>query len=199
MSVSPISRALDLLHSRGIVRARDLAAIGVSGATLAHLLGRGELIRIDRGLYAPPGRMATESDQLVQTAIRYPNAVFCLLTALQVHGLTTQSPHEIWVAIAPHSRAPTPGYPPLRVIRFSDPSIGLEQRLIDGVVSIPVTSVAKTVADCFKFRNKIGVDIAIEALRDAWIQRKATMDGLWEAAEWCRMTRVMRPYLESLV
>jgi predicted transcriptional regulator of viral defense system len=77
--------------------------------------------------------------------------------------------------------------------------MGLEQRLIDGVVSIPVTSVAKTVADCFKFRNKIGVDIAIEALRDAWIQRKATMDGLWEAAEWCRMTRVMRPYLESLV
>jgi predicted transcriptional regulator of viral defense system len=199
MSVSPISRALDLLHSRGIVRARDLAAIGVSGATLAHLLGRGELIRIGRGLYAPPGRMATESDQLVQTAIRYPNAVFCLLTALQVHGLTTQSPHEIWVAIGPHSRAPTPGYPPLRVIRFSDPSIGLEQRLIDGVVSIPVTSVAKTVADCFKFRNKIGVDIAIEALRDAWIKRKATMDGLWEAAEWCRMTRVMRPYLESLV
>jgi predicted transcriptional regulator of viral defense system len=85
------------------------------------------------------------------------------------------------------------------VLRFSDPSLGLEQRLIDGVVSIPVTSVAKTVADCFKFRNKVGVDIAIEALRDAWTQRKATMDELWEAAEWCRMTHVMRPYLESVV
>ena len=198
MSASPVSRALDLLHRRGIVRARDLAAIGVSGATLAHLLHRGDLIRIGRGLYAPPGRTATESDQLVQIAIRYPNAVFCLLTALQAHGLTTQSPHEIWLAIGPHARAPALGYPPLRVLRFSDPSLGLEQRLIDGVVSIPVTSVAKTVADCFKFRNKVGVDIAIEALRDAWTQRKATMDELWEAAEWCRMTHVMRPYLESV-
>lgn len=199
MSSSPASRTLDLLHRRGIVRARDLAAIGVSGATLVHLLARGELIRIGRGLYGPPGRTATESDQLVQIAIRYPNAVFCLLTALQVHGLTTQSPHEIWLAIGPHARAPAVDYPPLRVLRFSDPSLGLQQRLIDGVVGIPVTSVAKTVADCFKFRNKVGVDIAIEALRDAWTQRKTTMDELWQAAEWCRMTHVMRPYLESVV
>ena len=199
MSASPVSRALDLLHRRGIVRARDLAAIGVSGATLAHLLARGDLIRVGRGLYAPPGRAATESDQLVQIAMRYPNAVFCLLTALQVHGLTTQSPHEIWLAVGSHSRAPSPAYPPLRVMRFSDLSLGLEQRLIDGAVGIPVTSVAKTVADCFRYRTTVGTDVALEALRDAWRRKAASMDELVAAAKTDRVATVMRPYLESLV
>ena len=125
--------------------------------------------------------------------------VFCLLTALQVHGLTTQAPHEVWVALTPNARAPQIDYPPLRIVRFFNPGLGLEQISLDGVVSIPVTSVAKTVVDCFKFRHKIGLDIALEALRDAWRQKKVTMDELWDVARLCRMSNVMRPYLESLV
>ena len=138
-------------------------------------------------------------EQLAQLATKYPLIVFCLLTALKIHGLTTQNPHEVWIAILPHARTPTPVYPPLHVVRFSDPGAGTEQIAIDGVTNVLVTTVAKTVADCFKFRNKIGLDIALEALREAWRLKKVSMDELWEAAQLCRVANVMRPYLESLV
>lgn len=182
-----------------MVRAHELARLGVAGEKLQQLLRSGVVVRISRGLYAAPDRALTEHDQLAQLSIKYPRMVFCLLTALQIHGLTTQAPHEVWVAISPNARAPLVGYPPLRIVRFSDPGLGIEQISLDGVVHIPVTSVAKTVADCFKFRNKIGLDIALEALRDAWRQKKVTMDQLWESAQLCRVANVMRPYLESLV
>jgi predicted transcriptional regulator of viral defense system len=190
--------ALGLLHAKGMVRARELAQIGVAGETLQQLLRRGVLVRIGRGLYAAPDRALTEHDQLAQLAIKHPRVVFCLLTALQIHGLTTQAPHEVWVAISPNARAPQVEYPPLRVVRVSDPDIQIEQISLDGVVRIPVTSAAKTVVDCFKFRNKIGLDVALEALKDAWRQKKVSMDDLWESAQLCRMTNVMRPYLECL-
>jgi predicted transcriptional regulator of viral defense system len=192
------SQALDLLRAKGMVRARELAQIGVAGETLQQLLRRGVLVRIGRGLYVAPDRALTEHDQLAQLAIKHPRVVFCLLTALQIHGLTTQAPHEVWVAISPNARAPQVEYPPLRVVRLSDPDIQIEQISLDGVVRIPVTSAAKTVVDCFKFRNKIGLDVALEALKDAWRQRKVSMDDLWESAQLCRMTNVMRPYLECL-
>ena len=182
-----------------MVRARELASIGVTGETLQQLLRCGLLVRISRGLYAAPDRALNEHDQLAQLAIKHPKMVFCLLTALRIHGLTTQAPHEVWVAISPNARAPKVSYPPLRIVRLSDPDTQVVSIPLDRVVSIPVTSVAKTVADCFKFRNKIGLDIALEALRDAWRQKKATMDELWESAQLCRVTNVMRPYLESLV
>jgi predicted transcriptional regulator of viral defense system len=191
--------ALALARAKGLVRARELAHVGASGEKLQQLLRSGALVRISRGLYATPDRALTELDQLVQLSIKYPHMVFCLLTALQIHGLTTQAPHEVWVAISPKARAPSLIYPPLHIMRFSDPGRGIEQKWIDGVVTINVTSVAKTVADCFKFRNKIGLDIALEALRDAWRQKKVTMDEMWESAQFCRVTNVMRPYLESLV
>ena len=191
--------ALELAHAKGLVRARELAHVGASGEKLQQLLRSGALVRISRGLYATPDRALTELDQLVQLSIKYPHMVFCLLTALQIHGLTTQAPHEVWVAISSKARVPSLIYPPLHIVRFSDLGLGIEQKLIDGVVRIPVTSVAKTVADCFKFRNKIGLDIALEALRDAWRQKKVTMDDLWESAQTCRVANVMRPYLESLV
>ena len=190
--------ALELLFEKGMVRAHELARIGVAGETLQQLLRSGALVRISRGLYAAPGRALNEHDQLAQLAIKHPHMVFCLLTALQIHGLTTQAPHEVWVAIAPNARAPKVSYPPLRIVRISDPGLGLEQIALDGVVHISVTSIAKTVADCFKFRNRIGLDIALEALRDAWRQKKVTMDELWESAQLCRVANVMRPYLESL-
>lgn len=190
---------LPLIHAKGYLRARDLKEIGVAGATLQQLLRSGELVRIGRGLYVSPRKALTENDQLAQLAIKYPLIVFCLLTALKIHGLTTQNPHEVWIAIAPKARAPSVSYPPLQIVRFSNLGESTEFLAIDGVTRVAVTSVAKTVADCFKFRNKIGLDVALEALRDAWRLKKVTMDELWEAAALCRVANVMRPYLESLV
>jgi len=199
MKSAPKSPALELALMQRIVRARSLAELGVSGATLQKILRKGELVRIGRGLYASPDRTVTELDHLAQIAIKHPRVVFCLLTALQVHGLTTQSPSDVWVAISPKARAPKHEFPPLRIVRMSDPGEGITRVAVDGVVHIPVTSIAKTIVDCFKFRNKIGLDVALEALRDAWNQKRVTLDELWQSAEVCRMTNVMRPYLESLV
>ncbi len=199
MKIAPSKSALELLHAKGLVRAHELASIGVTGETLQQLLRTGLLVRISRGLYAAPDRALNEHDQLAQLAIKHPKMVFCLLTALRIHELTTQAPHEVWVAISPNARAPKVSYPPLRIVRLSGADVQVVTISLDGIVHIPVTSVAKTVADCFKFRNKIGLDIALEALRDAWRQKKVTMDELWESAQLCRVTNVMRPYLESLV
>ena len=199
MKIAPSKSALELLHAKGMVRAHELASIGVTGGTLQQLLRTGLLVRISRGLYAAPDRALNEHDQLAQLAIKHPRMVFCLLTALRIHGLTTQAPHVVWVAISPNARTPKVSYPPLRIVRLSDAGVQVVTISLDGIVHIPVTSVAKTVADCFKFRNKIGLDIALEALRDAWRQKKVTMDELWESAQLCRVTNVMRPYLESLV
>ena len=199
MRIQRADQALELLRSKGMVRTHELARIGVAGETLQQLLRSGAIVRMSRGLYAAPDRALNEHDQLAQLAIKHPRMVFCLLTALQIHGLTTQAPHQVWVAISPNARPPRVDHPPLRVVRLSDPDMQAVTISLDGVVRIPVTSVAKTVADCFKFRNKIGLDIAREALRDAWRQKKVTMDELWESAQLCRVANVMRPYLESLV
>jgi predicted transcriptional regulator of viral defense system len=126
--------------------------------------------------------------------------VVCLLTALRFHGLTTQSPHEVWLAIPPRAWAPKVESPKVRLVRFSGPALKemVEVHRIEGV-TVRVYTAAKTVADCFKYRNKVGADVALEALRDSWRSNRATMDELWAAARVCRMTNVMRPYLESLV
>lgn len=191
--------ALELANKLGFVRARDLASVGAAGGTLQHLLKTGSLVKVGRGVYALPSRKQTELDDLGPIAIKYPRLVFCLLTALQLHGLTMQSPHEVWVAIGQKARAPSIEYPPLHVVRMSDVDYGITMVSVDGVVQIPVTNVAKTIADCFKFRSKIGLDVALEALRDAWQKKKVTMDDLWQAAEHCRVANVMRPHMESLV
>lgn len=191
---------LKLVNSGGILRARDFARAGIPSVKIQEAKQSGELIKLRRGLYVSSHRKSTSQDHLAEIAIKYPRSVFCLLTALQIHGITTQAPHEVWLAIDNKAREPSIDYPPLRIARFSGSALteGVEQKAIDGVVQIPVTSVAKTIADCFKYRNKIGLDVALEALKDAWRQKKVTMDELWEAAEICRMTNVMRPYLESL-
>lgn len=194
---------LDLARARGVLRSRDLSAHAGSSyrVMLSELHRQGKLSRVGRGLYALPEHERTESSALGEIAIRYPNAVFCLLTALQIHGLGTQSPHEVWVAIGNKARVPSIDYPPLRVARFSDEALGygVAQVSVDGVVQIPVTDIAKTIADCFKYRNKIGLDVALEALREAWRSKRVTMDELVEAAKVCRVSNVIRPYLESLV
>ncbi len=198
---SPTS-ILDLVRARGILRSRDLRSrVGESyRVALSNLTQQGKLVRVGRGMYALPDREDTEHAPLAEITLRYPNAVFCLLTALQIHGLGTQSPHEVWIAIGNKDRMPGIDYPPLRVLRFSGEArdYGIAQISADGVVQIPVTSIAKTIADCFKFRNKIGLDVALEALRDAWRSKRVTMDELTEAAKICRVSNVMQPYLESL-
>ena len=191
--------AIALSNERGLVRARDLALVGAAGGTLQQLLKAGSLVRVERGVYASAARTPSELDDLGPIAIKYPHLIFCLLTALQLHGLTTQSPHEVWVAVGQKARTPKIEHPPLHVVRMSDVGYGIVSITVDGVVHIPVTDIAKTIADCFKFRNKIGLDVALEALRDAWQQKKVTMDDLWRAAEHCRVANVIRPYLESLV
>jgi predicted transcriptional regulator of viral defense system len=196
MNSATVHPGLELARERGLIRARELALVGAAGGTLQQLLKTGSLVRVGRGVYAPADRSI---DELAPIAIKSKGLVFCLLTALQLHGLTTQSPHEVWVAIGQKARVPQIEYPPLHVVRMSDVEYGITTLAVDGVVQIPVTDVAKTIADCFKFRNKIGLDVALEALRDAWQQKKVTMDELWRAAEHCRVANVMRPYLESLV
>ena len=124
----------------------------------------------------------------------------CLLSALRFHGLTTQSPHEVWLTLPSKAWAPKVKYPRLRIIRASGPALTamVEEHRIEGV-AVKIYSPAKTVADCFKHRSKVGLDVALESLRDAFRGRKTTMDELWAAARTCRMENVMRPYLESLV
>jgi predicted transcriptional regulator of viral defense system len=191
--------AVLIAHEKGLIRANELAKFGASGAVLQQLLATGQLIRVTRGLYAPASKTLSEMDDLGVVAIKYPQLVFCLLTALQIHELTTQLPHQLWVAIGQKARAPKLDFPPLRIIRMNDLSFGLTTLIVDGGIPIQVTNVAKTIADCFKYRNKVGIDVALEALRDAWRQKKVTMDEIWLAAEHCRVANVMRPYMESLV
>ena len=150
-------------------------------------------------MYALPERQQSENQQLAEVSTRAPNATYCLLTALRFHRVTTQSPSEIWLAIANKARAPKIDYPPLRVIRFSGDSLteGVEEHTVDRV-TIRVYSVAKTVADCFKYRNKIGLDVALEALKECRRERRASNDELWHFAKVCRVANVMRPYLESV-
>ncbi len=136
---------------------------------------------------------------LAEVALLVPKGVICLLSALRFHDLTTQAPFEVWVAIANNAAEPRLEYPPLRVVRFSDAVLheGVELHIVDGV-PVHVTGVAKTVVDCFKYRNKIGLDVALEALREAWRAKRTTSDELWDYATLCRVANVMRPYLESL-
>ena len=190
-------RVLRLVAKHGLVRARDLGD-RIPRATLARMVKSSQLIQISRGLYAAPGQSRSENEQLTQIAIRCPRGVFCLLTALRFHQLTTQSPHEIWLAIPNKARPPKPGYPPLRIVRFSGAALakGIELHQVDGA-KIRVYSVAKTVADCFKYRNKIGLDVAMEALRECRREKRATNDELWRYAKVCRVAEVMRPYMES--
>ncbi len=199
MTSKPVHPAVLRAREKGLIRASELSKFRASGAVLQKLLETDQLVRISRGVYIPANLMVTEKIDHAVVALKFPQIVFCLLTALQIHELTTELPHQLWVAIGQKARAPKLDFPPLHVIRMSDLSFGLTTLVVDGGISIHVTNVAKTVADCFKFRNKIGIDVALEALRDAWKQNKVTMDELWLAAEHCRVHNVMRPYMESLV
>jgi len=156
--------------------------------------------RAARGVYLSPEAARSRHRELLIVAARVPKGVFCLLTALAFHGLTTEMPHEVWIAVGLKSRTPTLDTPPLRIVRLSDKPLheGVELHVEHGI-ELRVFSAAKSVADCFKFRNRIGIDVAIAALREGWEKNRFTIDELWRFARVCRVERVMRPYLEVLV
>ena len=190
-------RLIELARSRGLIRPCDLAPFGIPRVSLTRAVRSGLLERIGRGLYGLPGREVSAHGLLAEVARRVPKGVVCLTSALRFHGLTTQAPFEVWLAIENKALAPKLDYPPLRIVRFSGKAFteGVEEHVVDSV-TIRITGVAKTVADCFKHRNKIGIDIALEALKDARAKRKASADDLWRFAKICRVANVMRPYLE---
>ena len=191
--------ALVLARRQPLLRARDLTQRGLSTVILGRLVAAGKLERVARGVYSLPGRGLSEHRSLAEAALRVPKGVVCLLSALRVHGIGTQAPHEVWMAIPHNSPSPSLDQPALRVVRMSGAALteGIAPVAIDGV-SVPVFDPNKTVADCFKYRNKIGLDVALEALHDGWSQGKLSMDALWRYATVDRVATVMCPYLESV-
>ena len=199
-SDSPHAQAvLALAHQHPLLRARDLAEHQLPTVVLSRLVAAGKLERVARGVYSLPGRRLSEHRSLAEVALRVPRGVVCLLSALRVHGIGTQAPFEVWLAIPHRMPVPRLDQPTVRAVRMSGPALteGIDRMLVDGV-EVPVFNAAKTVADCFKYRNKIGLDVALEALHDGWTQRKLTMDALWHYATMNRVANVMRPYLESI-
>lgn len=199
MARTKTEKLLDLVHQRRIVRPRDLDHLGIPRNYLSRLVHRGELRKVERGLYTGTALAASEHISLLEVSRKVPKGVVCLLSALRFHEIGTQAPHEVWIAIDVKAWAPRIGSPAVRIVRFSGNALGfgVQEKQISGG-TIHVFSPAKTVADCFKFRHKIGMDVALEALREAYRQKKASMNDLWEAAKVCRVANVMKPYLESL-
>lgn len=160
----------------------------------------GNLTSLGRGLYRLSDLPPLRNPDLVTVAMKYPSGVICLISALAFHELTTQIPHEVYIALPRGAEPPRLEHPPIRLFWFTKSvfEFGLEAHKLDGT-QVRIYSPEKTVADCFKYRNKIGLDTAREALRFYLERRKKNLDALLEAAEVCRVSKVMRPYLEALV
>lgn len=191
---------LILAEQRPLLRARDLTAESLPTVILSRLVHSGKLQRVTRGVYSLPGRTVSEHRSLAETALRVPRGVVCLLSALRVHELRTLAPGEVvWLAIPHNSPTPRLRRPDLRAVRMSGAALheGIEFVRVDGV-KVPVFNVAKTITDCFKHRNKIGIDVALKALHEGWSRHKVTEDALWYYAGINRVANVMRPYMESM-
>lgn len=190
---------LQLAGKRGLLRTSDVAGLAVPTVVLTRLVRSGKLKRAGRGLFTLPEHQPSAQRSLAEVWLRAPRGVVCLLSALRVHEIGTQAPFEVWLALPPGVIPPRIGSPALRVVRMSGKSMteGIERIGIEGV-SVPVFNAAKTVADCFKFRNKIGLDVAREALREALQSRRVSVDELSRYARIGRVTHVMGPYLEAM-
>ncbi|MCP4657825.1 MAG: transcriptional regulator, partial [bacterium] len=177
-------RALELIDHAGVLRPRDLEPHGIPRAALQRLLQRGEVERVGRGLYMLPGADVTEHHSLVEACKRFPQGVVCLLSALRFHDLTTQNPFEVWLAIPQRAWRPRNPGVALRFVYLSRNAYeaGIEEHRIEGA-DVRVYSAARTVADCFKFRNKIGLDVALEALKDYRRTNRTGLDDLWRFAK----------------
>lgn len=191
-------RVMEMARQQGVLRSGDLRRSNIHPQQLSRMCDKGLLIRVGHGLYERAEADVTIHHGLVMAIKAVPRSTICLLSALVFHELGTENPHKIWIAVDNRAAQPTIAYPPLRVFRFSGKALteGIEQHEIEGV-NVPIYCPAKSVADCFKYRKKIGTDIALEALRECRRQRKATSDELWRYARVCRVAEVMRPYLEA--
>lgn len=199
MTVPQREHTLQLVRQLGIVRPADIEAHGIPRGQLYRLVRDGLVERQTRGLYVAGRHPVTAEHTLAQVAKRVPGGVICLLTALRFHNLTTQNPAEVWIALPEKARKPRLDYPRLRVARFSGAALteGIERRRVEGV-EVRVYSAAKTVADCFKYRNKVGIDVAIDALRDFSRRHRGGATALARFARICRVTRVMQPYVDAI-
>ena len=192
-------RVLDLASQRGMLRASHLQELGIARVVLSRLKASGQLERVGRGVYRLPDAQGAEHESLATIAVKVPQAVFCLLTALQIHELTTQLPRQVWIAMPQGSHVPKMDYPPVKMVQFSGEAYGQGIEVVRAdQVELRVYGVAKTIADCFKHRNKVGLDVAIEALKEALAAKQTNANDLWRFAKICRVANVMRPYLEAL-
>lgn len=198
-AASHIERLLQHVQRHGFVRTRDFEKLGVPRVALQRAIDRGQVIRRSRGVYVKPDHAATRHTDIAAVGTRTPKAVVCLVSALEYHGLTTQVPHAVWIMIHKSAHRPTFTTPAIRIVRASGPALttGVERHKIEGV-AVQMTTPAKTVADCFRYRDTVGTDVAVEALRDCLRKRKATPSDIFEMAKVDRVARVMRPYLEAL-
>jgi predicted transcriptional regulator of viral defense system len=194
------TRLLRLARRHGLVSRREVTEANIHTQTLSRLVRAGTLERVARGRYRLPNAPVTEHHGLALVTAAAPKSVICLLSALSFHQIGTQLPHEVWIALDRRSRRPSLRYPRLHVVRFGGEALteGVETHRIEGE-TVRIYGVAKTIADSFKYRNKIGLDVALEALREAWRARRFTMNEIYRYARVCRVERVMRPYLEALV
>jgi predicted transcriptional regulator of viral defense system len=182
-----------------VLRSKDLEERGLSRTSISDAVVSGELDRVGRGMYALPSSAMTEHHSLVQACMRVPAGAICLLSALRFHDLTSQNPHEVWMAIGPKDRIPKSDNPPLRIVRFGERcfELGLETHEVEGT-PLRIYSVARTVVDLFRYRHKIGIDVALEAFKEGWQEKRFTLKEINDIASKCRMARVIKPYLESL-
>ncbi|MBH23694.1 MAG: transcriptional regulator [Myxococcales bacterium] len=197
METSNTSLVLSLAQEQGLVRTRDVRARGIPHTTLGRLVERGDLIRVARGLYMHPDADVTEHHSLAQASARFPDGVICLLSALVFHGLSDEAPFEVWMAYERGRTRPQVNELPIRRVAFSSKHFhfGVQIHRIEGV-DVPITTAAKTVADCFKFRGRVGLEPCLAALKDYRRQQAGTLGELLKAAEVCRVANVIKPYLE---
>ena len=197
--MSKMQQVIDYAREHKIIRAKDIESEGIHRETLKRLTEQGILIHSARGIYTFAEAQITENHTLAQTAKRFSGGVVCLLSALSFYEITTQTPFEVWFAVPQTHRPLKDSLLPIRTVYMSGKSLdeGIEEYLIEGV-KVQIYCLAKTVIDCFKFRNKIGLDVAIEALQDSWRERRCSIDELWHYAKICRVHNVICPYLNSL-
>lgn len=197
--VNRLDKLEALLKERGILRVGDLAPMGFPGSYLSELERRGRAEKQARGIYMHPDADIPAHYSLALACQKVPSGVICLLSALAFHGIGTQNPHEVWIAIDGKAKLPKQDSPPLRTVRFSGLALSEGIETIVGAFPLRVYNPAKTVTDCFKYRNKIGLDVAIEALREGWRQRRFKIDELDRFARVCRVEKIITPYLEAIL
>ena len=192
-------RVLDLLKARGMLRLKDFMAEGIGPETLARLVREAAVVRPARGLYQLPDGQVEAAHALAEAAVLVPHGVICLTSALQFHGLTLQMPSTIWMAIDRAAWRPRIDYPPIRFVRFTRPALteGVGRHRIEGV-EVAITDPARSIVDCFRYRAKVGLDVAMEGLREGLRRRRCTADELWRYARTARVWSVMRPYVEAM-